>query len=264
MIHHNPSDLLHFAEEAAHIAGTILREGFGKPLLAESKEGMHNLVTEYDLRAESAIIHHLKSRTPEASFLAEESGQEQNGNNLTWVIDPLDGTVNFAHGIPIFCVSIAAVMHDTIVCGAIYNPLTNEMFSALSMGGAYLNGSSLRVSSTQHLEDSILVTGFPYNVADNPLGCIDQFAAVVGKGLPVRRLGSAALDLAYTAAGRFDGFWESILQPWDMAAGVLLVQESGGCVTHYAGVPFALSRNSIIATNGNIHEALSSLLELST
>lgn len=138
------------------------------------------------------------------------------------------------------------------------------MFSARNMGGAFLNGNALRVSSVQHLHDAILVTGFPYNVSENPLRCIDQFSAVVGKGLPVRRLGSAALDLAYTAAGRFDGFWESILQPWDMAAGVLLVQESGGRVTHYGSAPFTLSRNSLIATNGNIHDELSNLLELGT
>ncbi|MFN4985168.1 MAG: inositol monophosphatase family protein [Ignavibacteria bacterium] len=264
MMHSTPSELLQHAEDAARIAGAILREGFGKPLLAESKEGMHNLVTEYDLRAETAILDHLRARTPGASFMAEESGHELNDNSLIWVIDPLDGTVNFAHGIPIFCVSIAAVLHDAIVCGAIYNPLTDEMFSARNMGGAFLNGNALRVSSVQHLHDAILVTGFPYNVSENPLRCIDQFSAVVGKGLPVRRLGSAALDLAYTAAGRFDGFWESILQPWDMAAGVLLVQESGGRVTHYGSAPFTLSRNSLIATNGNIHDELSNLLELGT
>jgi len=262
MMHYSTSDLLVYAEEAARIAGAVLREGFGKPLLTSSKEGVHNLVTEYDLRAETAIIGHLRDRTPEASFMAEESGIQQRDNSLVWVIDPLDGTVNFAHGIPIFCVSIAAVLNDTIVCGAVYQPLADEMFAAQLHAGSFLNGTALHVTSTKGLQEAILVTGFPYNVAENPYRCIDQFSAVVGKGLPIRRLGSAALDLAYTAAGRFDGFWESILQPWDMAAGVLLVQESGGRVTHYGNVPFGLSRNSIIATNGHIHDELSTLLEL--
>ena len=258
------AQLLSYADAAARIAGQVLRDGFGKPLLAESKEGMHNLVTQFDLQAEQAIIDSLKLATPNATIMAEESGVNRGSTSLTWVIDPLDGTVNFAHGIPIFCVSIAAVHGGTILCGIVYNPLTHEMFAATHGGGAFLNGQQICVSSTQHLHDAILVTGFPYNVAENPLRCIDQFAAVVGRGLPVRRLGSAALDLAYTAAGRFDGFWESILQPWDMAAGVLLVQEAGGCVTHYRNESFALSTNSIIATNGRIHHDLSTLLELGT
>jgi myo-inositol-1(or 4)-monophosphatase len=223
---------------------------------------MHNLVTEFDIRAEECIVTTLRKHTPNATIMAEESGLSTGSDGLQWVIDPLDGTVNFAHGIPIFCVSIAAVLHGSIQCGVIYNPLTQELFTAVHNGGAWLNGKQLHVSATSALSDAILVTGFPYNVAQNPLRCIDQFAAVVGKGLPVRRLGSAALDLAYTAAGRFDAFWESILQPWDMAAGVLLVQEAGGHVTQYFNAPFELTTGSIIASNGHIHQELSELLEL--
>jgi myo-inositol-1(or 4)-monophosphatase len=254
--------LLRAAEHAALEAGSILREGFGKPLETRSKEGMHNLVTQFDLRAEECIVTALHKHTPDAAIMAEESGITTGSDDLQWVIDPLDGTVNFAHGIPIFCVSIAAVLHGSIQCGVIYNPLTQELFTAVRSGGAWLNGQRLHVSATPALSDAILVTGFPYNVADNPLRCIDQFAAVVGKGLPVRRLGSAALDLAYTAAGRFDAYWESILQPWDMAAGVLLVQEAGGHVSRYLNAPFELTTGSIIASNGLIHGELSELLEL--
>lgn len=256
------SVLLQAAESAARCAGDILRDGFGKPLDTRSKEGMHNLVTQFDLLAEEAIVECLRRATPDASIMAEESGSNKGASDLTWVIDPLDGTVNFAHKIPIFCVSIAAVRNEEIVCGVIYNPLTDECFTAARGQGAHLNGNALCVSETTMLQDAILVTGFPYNVAENPLRCIDQFAAVVGKGLPVRRLGSAALDLAYTAAGRFDAFWESILQPWDMAAGVLLVQEAGGLVTRYGGADFELSTGSVIASNGRIHNELTQLLEL--
>lgn len=259
--YHN-SILLQAAESAARCAGDILRDGFGQPLDTRSKEGMHNLVTQFDLLAEEAIVECLRRATPDASIMAEESGSNKGSSDLTWVIDPLDGTVNFAHKIPIFCVSIAAVRNGEILCGVVYNPLTDECFTAARGQGSHLNGIALCVSETTMLQDAILVTGFPYNVAENPLRCIDQFAAVVGKGLPVRRLGSAALDLAYTAAGRFDAFWESILQPWDMAAGVLLVQEAGGLVTHYGGADFELSTGSVIASNGRIHDELTQLLEL--
>lgn len=228
-----------------------------------SKEGRHNLVTEFDHRSERCIIDILRTHTPEACFLAEESGHHHGPDELLWVIDPLDGTVNFAHGIPIFCVSIAAVLHGRIICGVIHQPLLGETFTAVAGVGATCNGRTMSVTSTHDLAGSILVTGFPYNVEENPGGCIEQFASIVGRGLPVRRLGSAALDLAYVADGRFDGFWEVALSPWDMAAGVLMVQEAGGTVTHYNGRPFALNSDSIIATNGHIHDELTRALEIS-
>lgn len=254
------SHLLRSAVDAARAAGDILRDGFGTAMTSRSKEGRHNLVTEYDLRCEETIIAMLRSATPTASFLAEESGLSHTDDSLTWVIDPLDGTVNFAHGIPIFCVSIAATVNGVPVCGVIHNPLLNETFTAITGGGAFLNGTKLHVSSTTSVNDAILVTGFPYNVNENPGHCIEQFSAVVSKGLPIRRLGSAALDLAYIAAGRFDGYWEVALHAWDMAAGVLLVQEAGGTVTHYDARPFALGHDSIVATNGHIHTELVNLL----
>lgn len=257
------SDLLRVAVEAALSAGAILRDGFGSAVTARSKEGRHNLVTEYDVRSEDLILSALRAATPEARFLAEESGASGDAtstSDLMWVVDPLDGTVNFAHGIPIFCVSIAAVRNNAIVCGVIHHPLLGETFTATLGGGAFLNETRLHVSGTEHLADAILVTGFPYNVHENPGGCLDQFRSIVGRGLPVRRLGSAALDLAYTAAGRFDAFWEVSLHAWDMAAGVLLVTEAGGRVSHYDNRPFRLGHDSIIASNGHIHDALTNAL----
>ncbi len=254
--------LLQTALDAASQAGDILRSGFGSTHRAESKEGRHNLVTEFDHRSERCIIDVLRAHTPDAGFLAEESGRHHGPGELLWVIDPLDGTVNFAHGIPIFCISIAAVLDGQILCGVIHQPLLHETFTVKSGGGASCNGRPMHVSSTSNLDSSILVTGFPYNVEVNPGRCIDQFASIVARGLPVRRLGSAALDLAYVADGRFDGYWEVALSPWDMAAGVLMVQESGGTVTHYGGRRFTLAADSIIATNGQIHAELVSTLEV--
>jgi len=262
MIQQELVELQIHAERAARLAGAILADGFGKPLETRSKVGMHNLVTQSDLQAEQAIVTSLRAVTPNATIMAEESGLDYGSDSLMWVIDPLDGTVNFAHGIPMFCVSIAAVQHGQIIVGVIYNPLLDEMFSATLGGGATRNGQPISVTQTTSLHESILVTGFPYNVAENPLGCIEQFSNIIRRGLPVRRLGSAALDLAYIAAGRFDGFWEAVLQPWDMAAGVRIVEEAGGRVTHYGNQPFTLSMNSIIATNGHIHPELSQALEL--
>ncbi|MBU3698541.1 MAG: inositol monophosphatase [Candidatus Kapabacteria bacterium] len=253
--------LLEAACEAARQAGSILKGGFGSAITAASKQGRHNLVTEFDHRSEQSIIEVLRAHTPDARFLAEESGHHDGSNELLWVIDPLDGTVNFAHGIPIFCVSIAAVMNGHIICGVIHQPLSNETFTCITDVGAWCNDRPMKVSTIADLSDSILVTGFPYDVDQNPGRCIDQFAAIVGKGLPVRRLGSAALDLAYVADGRFDGFWEVALQPWDMAAGVAMVRQAGGAVTHYGGRDFVLNTDSIIATNGLIQAELTRALE---
>lgn len=254
------SDLGKAALHAAIEAGTILQRGFGTSFLVTSKQGRHNLVTEHDLASESRIMDVLRSYTPSAAFLTEETGAHAGTGDITWVIDPLDGTVNFAHGIPIFCVSIAAVVAGVIVAGVIHHPLLDETFSAVAGEGAFLNNTPVGVSQTEQLHESILVTGFPYNVHENPQRCINTFGEILSLGVPVRRLGSAALDLAYVAAGRFDGFWEVELQPWDMAAGVLMVHEAGGVVTHYDHRPFALERGSVLATNGRIHRQLADVI----
>ena len=250
-------DIITIAREA----GMLLASGFGTTFSVDSKSGRHNLVTEYDVKCELLLRDRLGKLLPGSGFLGEEGGGTLPDAQAQWIVDPLDGTVNFAHGIPIFCVSIALVVDNVIQAGVIYQPLLDEMFWAVRGKGAWLNEKRLGVSSSSDVMGSLLVTGFPYNVQDNPEHCIDQFASIVRHGIPVRRLGSAALDLAYVAAGRFDGFWEVRLHPWDMAAGVLLVEEAGGRVTHYSGREFVLSHDSIVATNGHIHDELTQWLE---
>lgn len=251
------------AIEAAKLAGAILRKGFGTEFSIESKEGKNNLVTEYDKLSETTILNFIKNKYPTHSFLAEESGKSgnQNNNDITWVIDPLDGTVNFAHSLPVFSISIAAVKDNKILCGVVYHPILEELFVAESGKGAYLNEKKIKVSGNFDFESSFLVTGFPYNVNENPHNCIDHFVSIIQRGIPIRRLGSAALDLAYVACGRFDGFWEINLNPWDVAAGVLLVQEAGGNVTQYSEKEYSIYDNSILATNGCIHRIAAKSLQ---
>lgn len=249
--------LLQTAIDAAQKAGKVLKEGFGTDYTISSKSQIHDLVTEYDHKSEAIIIETIRSSFPDHQILTEESGLHGSYGDITWIIDPLDGTVNFAHGIPFFCVSIAAIQGTDILCGVIYSPMTEELFSAEKDGGAFLNGHSYKVTQQASLLHSFLVTGFPYSVKENPLHCIEHFAHIVGMGIPIRRLGSAALDLAYVAVGRFDGFWEVALQPWDMAAGALLVKEAGGIVIDYSGNDLnVMQSSSIIAGNIDIVKSL--------
>lgn len=254
----NPSHFAFVATQTALRAGELLRKGFGTKYRISSKQGIQNLVTEYDKASEECIISSILSSFPDHSFLAEESGAtRQNPSKVLWVIDPLDGTVNFAHNIPVFCVSIAATFGGETLCGVIYQPMTQELFIAEKGGGAYLNGVPLRVTTTARMEESMMATGFPYNVNENPLHCVDYFSEMTKHGIPIRRLGSAAIDLAYVAAGRFDAYWEVSLYPWDLAAGKLLVEEAGGRVTHYDGSPRdLLSEKTILATNGALHDQM--------
>lgn len=249
--------LLQTAIDAAQKAGTVLKEGFRTDYTISSKSQIHDLVTEYDHKSEAIIIETIRSSFPDHQILTEESGHHASDGDITWIIDPLDGTVNFAHGIPFFCVSIAAIQGTDILCGVIYSPMTEELFTAEMGEGAFLNGQPYKVTQQTSLLHSFLVTGFPYSVKENPLHCIDHFAHIVGMGIPIRRLGSAALDLAYVAVGRFDGFWEVALQPWDMAAGALLVKEAGGIVIDYSGNDLnVMKSSSIIAGNIDIVKAL--------
>jgi myo-inositol-1(or 4)-monophosphatase len=249
--------LLQTAIDAAQKAGTVLKEGFGTDYTISSKSQIHDLVTEYDHKSEAIIIETIRSSFPDHQILTEESGHHASDGDITWIIDPLDGTVNFAHGIPFFCVSIAAIQGTDILCGVIYSPMTEEMFIAEKEKGATINGKPCKVTQQTSLPSAFLVTGFPYSVKENPLHCIDHFAHIVGMGIPIRRLGSAALDLAYVAVGRFDGFWEVALQPWDMAAGALLVKEAGGIVIDYSGNDLnVMKSSSIIAGNIDIVKAL--------
>lgn len=256
-------ELTNIAVDSALKAGKILREGFGTHFKISNKEGKNNLVTEYDKKSEYFIIQNIHKKFPSHIFLAEESGQtgRTNNNEVKWIIDPLDGTVNFAHNIPIFSVSIAAELNGELLCGVIYQPILDELFIARKDNGASLNNKPLKVSDNNNLSTSFLVTGFPYNVNQNPCGCIDHFVEFVKKGIPVRRLGSAALDLAYVAAAKFDGFWEINLHPWDVAAGVLLIREAGGMVTQYDSSPYNVYDQSILATNGKIHNQMADVLK---
>ncbi len=251
--------LLASATEAALRAGALIHEAVdGDVGISYKPEGRNNLVTEMDTASERLIQQFLSDRHPEVKFLAEESGGNEDLEQTTWVVDPIDGTVNYAHGIPIYCVSIAAVSNNVPVVGVIYNPNTRELFTATRGGGAFVNGRAMRVSGNADLNRAVLVTGFPYDVEENPFGCIDAFGSFLKMGIPVRRLGSAALDLAYLAAGRFDGYWEVSLNAWDVAAGALMVTEAGGTVGSYApdSDQGELVTDRLLATNGLLHQAM--------
>jgi myo-inositol-1(or 4)-monophosphatase len=259
----NESSLSFAAIQAALSAGNLLKRGFGTSYGVSSKEGKQNLVTEYDHASEELIFKYLKQQFPDHGILSEESHPKMlEEKEVLWIIDPLDGTVNFAHHIPVFSVSIAAAINNEIVCGVIYQPMTEELFTAERKKGAFLNGTRLKVSTNHQFDMAMMATGFPYNVDKNPLHCIDFFAHMTSLGLPIRRLGSAAIDLAYVAAGRFDGYWEVTLHPWDMAAGKLLVEEAGGKVTRYDGSIHTLfEEQSVLATNGHLHAKIISELK---
>jgi len=256
-------EMLEIASQAAKEAGDLLLQGFETSFKIEAKEGKHNLVTEYDLLCQKKIIERISSAFPSHLFLAEEEDvTSAPSDEILWIIDPLDGTVNFAHGIPFFAVSIAAAKGNEILCGAIYCPTLGELFTAEKGAGAYLNQKKLSVNSHTAKGQALFSTGFPYNVDENPLGCIERINAMLKMGLPVRRFGVAALDLAYVAAGRYSVFWEVGLHSWDMAAGKLLIEEAGGSVTLYDGSSHPIyGYHPILATNGHLHNEMVSFLE---
>jgi myo-inositol-1(or 4)-monophosphatase len=244
---------LSYLENIARQAGAILRAGYDTEHQVGYK-GVIDLVTEVDHQSEKFLLGEVQRDFPDHHIFSEESGIIQGDDEHIWYIDPLDGTVNYAHHIPIFCVSIAYASHSDLTLGAVYDPLRDEMFLAERGKGSYLNGRPLHVSSATELQRSLLVTGFPYNAWDTPQ---DNFANFVKFGKltqGVRRLGSAALDLCYVAAGRFDGFWEMSLHPWDVAAGGLISEEAGARVTNVNGGPDYISQpQSVIAATPGIH-----------
>lgn len=246
------------AQRAGDLLSKIPEKGFD----IQTKDGKHNLVTEYDNAIEDLIISYLSQVFPDHRFLGEESGlSSENAGAITWIIDPIDGTVNFAHRIPVFTISIAATFDNQVLTGVVFDPLRHELFVAEKNQGAFLNGKKLSVSKKRLLSESVLGTGFPYNVSENPLNCLEDFVTFSKMGLPIRRLGSAALDLAYVAAGRFDGFWEVSLKPWDFAAGKLLIEEAGGMITNYSNEAIeSFEESSIVASNSNIHSQILSHL----
>ena len=229
---------------------------FNKSFVVSNKEGINNLVTEADHASEKAILDVIKKEFPGHYILSEEAGEIIQDSSYKWIIDPIDGTVNFAHSIPLCCVSIAVEYDGEIVLGSVYNPIMNELFFAEKGKGATLNDNQIRVSKKQNVINACLVTGFPYTYLDVPNGPLQIFEKLIRKGIPVRRLGSAATDLCWVAAGRFDGFYEHKLQAWDSAGGYLIVEEAGGRVTDFKGNKFSPYQPHILATNGDIHDEM--------
>ena len=241
--------------EWARAAGAILRSGLGTAFQVDFK-GEIDLVTEMDRRSEDYLIGQVRAHFPDHAIVSEEAGS-LDGSTGCWYIDPLDGTMNYAHGVPIFSVSIAYAEGDQILMGVVYDPMQDECFSAELGGGAFLNGRPIHVNSQASLEQAFLVTGFPYDIRRTDFNNIELFGRLLLQAQSVRRLGSAALDLGYVAAGRFDGYWEIRLKPWDLAAGALIAAEAGAVVTSFEGHPqYLRSPYGIVVSNPVLHPQL--------
>jgi myo-inositol-1(or 4)-monophosphatase len=251
------SPFLSFAISAVRDAGETQRAAF-RGSYEVHKKGVIDLVTDIDLAIERTFRERVASTFPDHVVLGEEYGAPSGPDAARpcWIFDPIDGTTNFAHGVPIFCASLALEIDGVVRVGAVYDPNRDEMFAAERGKGAWLNGEPLRVSTTANLRDALLVTGFPYSVQVDGADLLSLFARFITKSRAVRRLGSAAIDVCYVAAGRMDGFWEEGLGPWDIAAGVLIVEEAGGRVTDLDGSPFVLRTGRLLATNGHLHDAM--------
>jgi myo-inositol-1(or 4)-monophosphatase len=252
-------DFLSIAREAALRAGTLLRENVDRPREISYK-GEINLVTEMDRRSERAVVEVIRAAFPDHSILAEEEAKIEGGSSYRWVIDPLDGTTNYAHGYPNFAVSIALERSGEVIAGVVYDPLRDELFSAEQGAGATLNGRSLHVSAADSLIRSLLATGFPYDRATSEKNNLNYFRELLMASQEVRRSGSASLDLCSVAAGRLDGYWELKLHPWDVAAGSLIVREAGGMVSDFSGTRFSIHDKEILASNGRIHAQMLSVI----
>jgi myo-inositol-1(or 4)-monophosphatase len=250
-----------FAVDLARKSGVLLKETFTKTHKIQYK-GEINIVTEADKMSEDLIIAAIDRKFPDHGILSEESPAITGAGKLRWIIDPLDGTTNYAHGYPVFCVSIALENEGEIVLGVVYDPMREEMFIAERGEGAYLNDKKLKVSSVSNISRSLLATGFPYDIRDSKENNLDYFNSMAVNVQAIRRAGAAALDLAYLAAGRFDGFWELKLKPWDTAAGCLLVTEAGGAISDIAGKKWHLQSPNLLASNGLIHEQMIKVLSL--
>jgi myo-inositol-1(or 4)-monophosphatase len=242
--------------EIAKEAGQVVREGFGKTINIEFKTNESNLVTQIDKASEKRIIDFVKKEFPTHGILAEESGESKNTSEYSWVIDPLDGTTNFAHGFPIFSVSIGVQKSGITLAGVVYDVMQDIVYSAETGGGAYSDNNRIYVSPNDKLQRALLVTGFPYNIAENPENAFERFIALTKASRGMRRLGSAAIDFCYVAKGVFDGFWEVYLHPWDICAGKLILEEAGGIITGFSGEAIDIFSNKILATNKHIHDQM--------
>lgn len=252
---------LDVAVQAARAAGRLQRERLWSDYSVEFK-GEKNLVTEVDKLSEDLVVGRLRESCPGCDVLAEESGLRSHGSSLRWIIDPLDGTTNYAHGFPWFAVSIALEISGEVQLGVIYHPVMDELFTAVRGEGARLNGKNISVSTRQPLKNCLLATGFPYDRTQFNENNFDHFENFQLAARAVRRAGAAALDLAYVAAGRLDGYWECKLNPWDVAAGMLLVREAGGIVTNHSGDNYVIGDHRILASNRIIHNEMLQVLSL--
>jgi myo-inositol-1(or 4)-monophosphatase len=246
---------------AAKKSGQLLKRKLGQERKVTFK-GVVNLVTEMDLLSEKIIVSTIRRHYPHHNILAEEKAAKQGDSPFRWIVDPLDGTTNYAHGYPTFCVSIALEKKGEIILGVVYDPMRNETFLAERGKGARLNGKKIHVSSTSKISLSLLATGFPYDLRESPVNNFDHFHNFAIRAQAVRRAGSAALDLCYVAAGRFDGFWEMKLGPWDLAAGSLIVREAGGKVTDFSGKNLSLDGRTVLASNRKIHRKMTEVLKM--
>ncbi len=249
-------DIIQISREA----GEIAREGFGKNFKVEYKTNEANLVTDIDKASEKHIKDFITKKYPSHSILAEEGGETKNDSEYLWVVDPIDGTTNFAHGLPIFSISIGLQKNGVTIAGVVYDVMQDIIYSAEKGGGAFADSKQIRVSTNDNLAHSVLATGFPYNISDNPENALEKFAALTKTSRGIRRLGSAAIDLCYVANGVFDGFWEVYLHPWDICAGKLLIEEAGGMVTGFNGEEIDIYTRRILATNGHIHKTMMEFL----
>jgi len=249
------------AIDTAKRAGALLHAELGKRREIAFKGSPTNLVTEMDRRAEALIIEAIQAEFPRDAILSEERGTVDGSSSRRWIIDPLDGTTNYAHGIPIFCVSIALEVDGQARLGVVYDPNLDECFVATRGRGAWLNGEPLAVSEGVTLNESLVATGLPYNIRETPCNNLAEFAAFSLRCQGVRRMGSAVLYFCYVAAGRLDGYWELRVGPWDAAAGVLMVEEAGGRVTNLEGGPLNPERPEVVASNGRIHDEMLRVLK---
>jgi myo-inositol-1(or 4)-monophosphatase len=253
--------MLNFAIRVARDAGRLLRDRVGTRIDIDHK-GSINLVTDVDLASERLIRETISTYYPRHEVLGEEGGLSESGSEYRWIVDPLDGTTNYAHGYPMFCVSIALECKGEIVLGVVCDPMRDELFTAERGSGAALNNRPIHVSKTAELMQGLLSTGFPYDIKTSKLTNLDHWANFAMNAQALRRDGAAALDLCYVACGRFDGFWELNLSPWDTAAGALIVTEAGGRVTNFSGNPFSNYKPEVVASNGLIHDRMLEVLKL--
>jgi myo-inositol-1(or 4)-monophosphatase len=251
-------------ENVIHIAktaGEIIRDGFGKKITIDFKSSSIDLVTEIDKKSEKKIIDFIRKEYLNHNIIAEESGEMNENSEYTWVIDPLDGTTNFAHGLPIFSVSIGVQKKGKTIIGVVYDVMRDVLYSSELGAGSYKDEEKIRVNSNDDLSKSVLVTGFPYNIAENPNKAIEKFSSFLTEARAIRRLGSAAIDFCYLAEGVFEGFWEVQLQPWDICAGKLITEEAGGKVTNFKNENIDIFSKQILATNSHVHEKMLHILQ---